>query len=104
MSATIPSPSSTTNTNSVFSLCTTLGAGFTAYVSMVYLLRYRSWHRLEAQPSPTTADEAYPILYNFFALDYPLFTTSSLEIGFLKTYGIPTISAILVKTGELTDK
>ena len=80
------------------------GLGVTAYAALVYLHRYRSLYRLEVQPSPNTVDEAFPILDNFLTRDYPLFTTLSLEIGFLKTYGIPSISTILAGTKELTER
>jgi hypothetical protein len=89
---------------STFSPTACVVGAATAYASLVYLHRYRSWYRLQAQPPPTSAEDAYSILHNFMVYDYPLFTTLSLEIGFLKTYGIPSISVILAGTRELVER
>ena len=92
------------STHSSLTPCFCAAASLTTYVSLVYLHRYRSLYRLEDLAPPTTAEEAFPILDNFICCDYPLFSTLSLEIGFLKTYGIPSISSILAGSRELVER
>jgi hypothetical protein len=44
---------------------------------------------------------AFEIFYRFGTLEFPFLNTKSLEFGLFKTYSIPSISSILLKTHEM---
>ncbi|KAF2735235.1 hypothetical protein EJ04DRAFT_492074 [Polyplosphaeria fusca] len=81
-----------------------------AYVLLCRSLRYRRRDQKHAQyPYKTRADmakmtsqHAFEIVKYIYSLEYPFLVTKSLEFALFKTYGIPTISALLCKTTQLS--
>ncbi|KAG8729936.1 hypothetical protein FRC12_020607, partial [Ceratobasidium sp. 428] len=93
--------------------------GTIAYLTLVRLLRYRNLNRKldkyfathtlrkgssGSSPSdyPMTPAEAQEILRISSASDMPYLVEKSLEFALFKTYGIESISKILLGTGQLT--
>ncbi|EEB92556.1 hypothetical protein MPER_08915 [Moniliophthora perniciosa FA553] len=79
------------------------------YLLLVKTLRYQRlrdaqtrFHRLKAENllDPSAAQE---IAHTALLYDMPFFSRLGAQIALFKTYGIPTIAALLLKTGELTD-
>lgn len=88
-------------------LCVT-GIG---YLTLCRLLRYRneaSMRRRYGFPdrnslkNMTTVD-AHKILCEIMAWEFPQFSIMSLQFGLFKTYGVETISRLLLATRNLTD-
>lgn len=50
-----------------------------------------------------TYEEASKIVFNFMYHEFPFLGVKSLEFGLFKTYSIPSISVILVKTNEMKE-
>lgn len=74
------------------------------YLMYVRWRRYRNWFKLEHEYSvPVDAESAHPIYRQLMGLEFPFLVKTALEFGLFKTYGIPSISRLLVKTKELTD-
>ncbi|KAG8704678.1 hypothetical protein FRC08_002093, partial [Ceratobasidium sp. 394] len=95
--------------------------GMVAYLSLVRLLRYRlingklkgylSTHTLRkgsdgSSPSdyPMTPAEAQEILRVSSASDMPYLVEKSIEFALFKTYGIESISKLLLATGQLSQE
>ncbi|KAH8834400.1 hypothetical protein DL96DRAFT_1522092 [Flagelloscypha sp. PMI_526] len=83
--------------------------GFAAYLLLVRALRYRrirSIQRYFAQcrdgKGSMTVEQAQRIIIPLFCYEMPLLMRYSLAFALFKTYGIPSISSILKKTGELS--
>ncbi|EZF27204.1 hypothetical protein H112_00793 [Trichophyton rubrum D6] len=82
-----------------------------AYLTAVQLLRFRRIRSLEKQygyhtreeMSKMTNDEAWAIHQTMMTLEFPFFTLKGLQFALFKTYGIPTISTLLVQTSELSN-
>ena len=85
-----------------------IGVGL-AYLLMVRLLRYRrraQLQRLEAQDHSTystmTFATAQHIVRELRELEFPFTYEKALQFALFRTYGIPSISRLLVKTGLLS--
>lgn len=50
-----------------------------------------------------TLKQSHEIVYNFMYYEFPFLGVKSLEYGLFKTYSIPSISVILVKTTEMEE-
>ncbi|KAF3480136.1 uncharacterized protein GIQ15_05483 [Arthroderma uncinatum] len=94
---------------SLFSVPGLVCAG-AAYLAAVQLLRFQRIRSLEKQYgyktresfAKMTDDEAWAIQRTMFMLEFPFFTFKALQFALFKTYGIPTISKLLVQTSELS--
>ncbi|KAI8918936.1 hypothetical protein BC831DRAFT_406230 [Entophlyctis helioformis] len=66
--------------------------------------RYRLYNKAASMPFPTNDNlaSAHKILAAMSFLEFPFLQTKSLEFGFFKTYAIPSISKLLLATGEMT--
>ncbi|KAF8524796.1 hypothetical protein BU17DRAFT_42485 [Hysterangium stoloniferum] len=73
------------------------------YLCVVRLLRYRRVRRVDRNfvMTPTRAQEIMLVYYRY---EFPWTSSKALGFALFKTYGIPTISKILNKTQQLTDK
>ncbi|KAK4444002.1 hypothetical protein QBC34DRAFT_415993 [Podospora aff. communis PSN243] len=78
------------------------------YLITVRALRYRRRDKVTRR-FPTreamatmTVEDAYEIQRDLNEVEFPYFFTQALFFGFFKTYGIPTISDLLMKTGQLS--
>lgn len=108
----------TLNLNSTGSFATHVLLGTVTYLTLVRLLRHRrinsvlrdylAKHKLEngkddADPSayPMTPAEAQQIMRVSSAYDAPWLVEKSLQFALFKTYGIESISKLLLKTGQL---
>ncbi|KAK0445798.1 hypothetical protein EV421DRAFT_2034301 [Armillaria borealis] len=76
------------------------------YLATVRYLRYQCLHAVQArirasakEPSPSEAQSA---LQGALLYDMPFFTRLGAQVALLKTYGIPSISALLLTTGEFS--
>ncbi|KAK2858369.1 hypothetical protein FQN49_004800 [Arthroderma sp. PD_2] len=82
-----------------------------AYLAAVQLLRFQRIRSLEKEYgyhtresfAKMTDDEAWSIQRTMFMLEFPFFATKGLQFALFKTYGIPTISKLLVQTSELSN-
>ncbi|KAK0642985.1 hypothetical protein B0T16DRAFT_415046 [Cercophora newfieldiana] len=79
-----------------------------SYLILVRTLRYRRRDKVTRR-YPTresmatmTLEDAYHIQADLGELEFPFFYNKGLFFGFFKTYGIPTISDLLIKTGQLS--
>lgn len=70
---------------------------------LAYVAQYRmKWYnKLSAMSPPRTADEAFPIYFQFGFVEFPFLVTKALEFGLFKTYGIPSISKLLVSISSI---
>ncbi|KAF2220559.1 hypothetical protein BDZ85DRAFT_275619 [Elsinoe ampelina] len=78
-----------------------------AYLLLQRTLRFRRLHALQSQYPPSsfpnmTLTEAYNIHYSLTALEFPTTFSQSVFFALFKTYGIPTISSLLLHTSELS--
>ncbi|KAG8628537.1 hypothetical protein KVT40_004410 [Elsinoe batatas] len=78
-----------------------------AYLLLQRTLRFRRLHALQSQHPPSsfpdmTLTEAYNIHYSLTALEFPTTFSQSVFFALFKTYGIPTISSLLLHTSELS--
>ncbi|KAH9274186.1 hypothetical protein BSLG_002112 [Batrachochytrium salamandrivorans] len=79
----------------------TMAATLGVYLGVVASLRYRRRNIIAALPPPTGDDlEIIHQITTATLTDFPFLYRTSLEFGFFKTYGIPTIAKLLVATGE----
>ena len=51
-----------------------------------------------------TTTDAQEIQWDLYQLEFPFTTQKSLEFALFRTYGIPTISKLLVQTKQLSDR
>lgn len=79
--------------------------GFLIYLLLVRLLRYQRAKDLERQYSRQgmTTSDAQAILKDLTELEFPKFLGFSIIFALFKTYGIPSVSSLLVATGQLAD-
>ncbi|WEW55834.1 hypothetical protein PRK78_001267 [Emydomyces testavorans] len=81
-----------------------------AYLLLVYTLRYRRVQQMHEEfKYPTreslakmTDDDAWKIQLKLGQLEFPFTYLKALQFALFKTYGIPTISGLLVKTSEFS--
>jgi hypothetical protein len=82
------------------------------YLRYVNQQRYKYFKSLDAliplnqdvqqqRPNALTLERAYEIFYQFGTIEFPFLNTKALEFALFKTYSIPSISAILVRTEEM---
>ena len=70
------------------------------YFAIQRFLRFR---RIRTK-NPQNLKDSHEISSQIFQLEFPFVSQKSLEFGLFKTYGIPSISKILVKSRQLLDK
>lgn len=88
---------------------TVLLACLVFYLLLVRTLRYRRREAIKTKHamhcrqdfSTLTADQAQDILKDLVEMEFPKLMGFSIVFALFKTYGIPSVSALLVKTGEL---
>jgi hypothetical protein len=86
-------------------------AGLIGYIGLCRLLRYNVRDGFYAKyPYKTkddlkkmTAQDAWAIQQRLIATEFPFTYEKALQFALFKTYGIPTISKLLVKTKQLSD-
>lgn len=79
------------------------------YLLLVRLLRYRRVDAIKrkhgmrerSEYATLTADQAQDILQELVEMEFPKFMGFSIVFALFKTYGIPSVSSLLVSTGEL---
>ena len=71
------------------------------YIQRVKQHRYNILYKIEAVEQPITPRKAYDILVLNYFHEFPFISEKALQLGFLKTYAIPSISKILLATGQL---
>lgn len=79
------------------------------YILLVRILRYRRREAIKRKHamhtrqdfSTLTADQAQDILKDLVEMEFPKLMGFSIVFALFKTYGIPSVSSLLVKTGEL---
>ncbi|KAJ8324631.1 hypothetical protein QVD99_002653 [Batrachochytrium dendrobatidis] len=79
-------------------------AGICFYFGVVASQRYKRRNYVASLPPPTDTNLAE--LHHFIVqilTDFPFLYRTALEFAFFKTYGIPSISKLLVATGEITN-
>ncbi|KAK0477959.1 hypothetical protein IW261DRAFT_1420801 [Armillaria novae-zelandiae] len=83
-------------------------ASLLVYLAIVHYFRYQCMHAVQAkihastkEPSPSEAQSALQValMYNI-----PFFTHLGAQVALLKTYRIPSISTLLLKTGEFSSQ
>ena len=79
--------------------------GFLIYLLLVRLLPYQRAKDLERRYSRQgmTTSDAQAILKDLTELEFPKFLGFSIIFALFKTYGIPSVSSLLVATGQLAD-
>ena len=83
-----------------------------SYLTLVALLRNRRLRSTVAKyPYPTrtsfasmTNEDAYLIQQDISELEFPLMFGKSLQFALFRTYGIPTISKLLVQTSQFSEE
>ncbi|KAL2914281.1 hypothetical protein HK105_206227 [Polyrhizophydium stewartii] len=82
------------------------GAAVLAYLLAVASARFVRYRAVAAAPPPSPSDiEALSRVYiETSYTEFPFLTTKALEFGLFKTYSIPSISKLLVATGEMSDR
>jgi hypothetical protein len=79
------------------------GAG---YLLLTHYLRYNRKTQLlsikTSSSSPLTLSQAHSIQLALFQLEFPFVAQKALEFALFKTYGIPSISSLLVATKQLS--
>lgn len=89
--------------------CWSIGLIVLAYMALVRLLRYERARSLQIQYSPQgrasfaemTTSDAQKILKDLTELEFPKVFGFSIIFALFKTYGIPSISSLLLATGQL---
>ncbi|KAJ5180941.1 hypothetical protein N7492_004151 [Penicillium capsulatum] len=84
---------------------------FAVYTAVVSSMRFRRCRTLHQQyPYPTresmarmTDHDAWAIQKTILQMEFPFIVLKSLQFALFRTYGIPTISALLLKTSQLSD-
>ncbi|XXH05333.1 hypothetical protein Hte_011758 [Hypoxylon texense] len=82
-----------------------------AYLGLCRTLRFRREHALRrkfgypdrASLARMTTEDAQQIIHFLSSWEFPLFNFLALEFGLFKTYGVESISRLLLATGNLTD-
>ncbi|KAH9883348.1 hypothetical protein F4778DRAFT_46998 [Xylariomycetidae sp. FL2044] len=82
-----------------------------AYLAVVRLLRYKRRDRMVEQYSSRgrqslrmlSLADAHKIVLDLATLEFPRVFSGSVFFALFKTYGIPTISSVLVTTGQLSE-
>ena len=82
------------------------------YPTIIYLLRYRRLHHtLKSHPYPTrhslstmTNTDAFRIQQTIGELEFPFTFEKALQFALFRTYGIPSISKLLVETRQFSEK
>ncbi|KAK0703095.1 hypothetical protein B0T26DRAFT_729815 [Lasiosphaeria miniovina] len=79
-----------------------------AYVALCALLRYRQKHAIEAKFRMSLGDmtllQAYEIQKWLGEQEFPATFSASIFFALFKTYGVPSISRLLVATGQIADR
>ncbi|KAF2088755.1 hypothetical protein K490DRAFT_72476 [Saccharata proteae CBS 121410] len=83
-----------------------------AYVLLCSLLRHRRVRQALSKYGYVnrdhlkhmTAQQAFEIQQTIFQYEFPFTTEKALQFALFRTYGIPTISSLLTKTAQLSDK
>ncbi|KAJ8088599.1 hypothetical protein PM082_013842 [Marasmius tenuissimus] len=90
------------------SLGTALFLALIAYISFVRSVRFRRlkdaqarFHRLK-KAGALDSSAAQEIAHTALLYDMPFFSRLGAQVALFKTYGIPSIAELLLKTGELT--
>ncbi|KAF7502870.1 hypothetical protein GJ744_004965 [Endocarpon pusillum] len=86
-----------------------LGPSLLAYLDLVLLLRFRRANRLYLRYSHLskdgfsgmTVDEAFAIHNDLVQLEFPKVVSTATVFALFKTYGIPSVSSLLVTTGQI---
>lgn len=89
---------------------TTAGVLLILYLILVRFLRYRRVNAIKRKhgmldPSNyhrLTADQAQNVLQDLVEMEFPKLMGFSIVFALFKTYGIPSISSLLISTGELS--
>ncbi|KAI0126270.1 hypothetical protein BJ170DRAFT_582302 [Xylariales sp. AK1849] len=84
---------------------------FLGYLLLVQLLRFRRERGMRirygypdrASLAKMTVEDAQKIIKDLSTLEFPAFLVTSLQFGLFKTYGVETISKLLLETRNLTD-
>ena len=76
-------------------------ATYMGWVASKRMNNYYELDKIDRLEDLLTASSIYQRLVNF---EFPFIGTKALEFGLFKTYAIPSISKILVSTGELTER
>lgn len=82
------------------------------YLLLCRVLRYsRQWYLWSKYPykgrssfAKMTTTHAFEIQKRIFQYEFPFMAAQSLGFALFRTYGIPTISKLLVQTRQLSDK
>ncbi|KAJ5806731.1 hypothetical protein N7474_010323 [Penicillium riverlandense] len=85
--------------------------GLSAYMSLASFLRFQRQRKLQKEyPYPTresmgkmTDHDAWAIQKQIMQMEFPSMVVKSLQLILLQTYGIPTISTLLLKTSQFSD-
>ncbi|KAK8240368.1 hypothetical protein HDK90DRAFT_548539 [Phyllosticta capitalensis] len=88
----------------------TAGGAIVCYILLCHALRFRRTNKkLASYPYRTRADyrnmttqHAFEIQKYLFELEFPFTTNKALEFALFRTYGIPSISRLLVATKQLS--
>ncbi|TKX26875.1 hypothetical protein C1H76_1031 [Elsinoe australis] len=86
------------------------GSILLTYLLLVHFLRYRRAAglpikhsiRSKADYPKLSADQAQDVLKDLVELEFPKLMGFSIVFALFKTYGIPAVSSLLIKTGELS--
>lgn len=89
---------------STASIVAAVASSACGYLGLIYLLRRRLDAYRESLPWPTDANTAHLNCFQMYYMEFPTLSIKALEFGLFKTYAIPSISKLLVATGELTDR
>ncbi|KAH7028366.1 hypothetical protein B0J12DRAFT_714139 [Macrophomina phaseolina] len=87
------------------------GSALLAYTLLCRALRYQRMRRMRSKYSYRTWDdmaqmtneEAYEIQKELMQCEFPFTMNKALQFALFRTYGIPTISKLLVQTKQLSD-
>lgn len=93
------------------SLNSKLVLGIAGYLLLCRLLRYRALHLIQDKfPADSrehlkqmTTKDAWEIQRWLFATEFPFTSEQALAFALFRTYAIPTISKLLMKTKQFTD-
>ncbi|KAI9928851.1 hypothetical protein ASPWEDRAFT_348221 [Aspergillus wentii DTO 134E9] len=99
----------TSSSSQIFSYALVL---LVSYPILISLLRFRRVNRLHQKYAKystreslaqMTDDEAFEIQQAMVKFEFPFFFITALQFALFRTYGIPSISKLLVKTGEFSN-
>lgn len=88
------------------------GSALLCYTLLCRALRYQRVRRMRSKyPYKTrddmahmTGEEAFEIQRDLMEAEFPFTTNKALQFALFRTYGIPTISKLLVQTKQLSSK